>query len=133
MAIAIRPIISAKIFEEAIESAALSQSEHELIDYIRYKGVFSQPSIVKELRLNPKPPVLSILCETCRKIGHHIPDHFIAIRAWSEAISEHGVRWDGDLICSTARNIEGEPLTPEARTVPYEILVVHKELFTGLG
>ncbi len=128
-----RPLISVEDFETALEKAGLSQSEQELIDYIRYIGVFSQPSLVKDLRLKAKPPVLSILCEVCKKIGTQIPEHFHAIRLWSESVNETGVRWDGDLICTTARNIEGEPLSPEAGTAPYETLVVHKELFTGLS
>ncbi len=128
-----RPKISVEDFEKALEKANLSQSDQELIDYIRYTGVFSQPSLVKDLRINHKPPVLSILCEACKKVGLQIPNHLEAVRKWSERVSEHGVRWDGDLICSTARNIEGLPLTPESGTCSYEILVVHKEFFTGLG
>ncbi len=128
-----RPRISSKELDQAIEKANLSSSDYELIEYIRYKGIFSQPSLVKELRIKSKPPILSRLCEISRKIGEHIPNHFEEIRKWSELISENGVRWDGDLICSTARNIEGDPLTPEAGTVAFEILVVHKEFFTGLS
>ncbi len=128
-----RPIITPEAFDNALEKANLSQSEKELIDYIRYVGVFSQPSLVKDLRLSPKPPILSIICEICKKIGNQIPEHFKAIRQWSESINETGVRWDGDLICTTARNIEGDPLSPESGTAPYETLVVHKEFFTGLG
>ncbi len=128
-----RPLTPLEDFEKALELASLSTSELELIDYIRYIGVFSQPSLVKDLRLKTKPPVLSLLCEICRRIGGHIPEHFQEVRKWSENISEHGVRWDGELICTTARNFEGEPLAPEVGTAPFEILVVHKELFTGLG
>ena len=61
-----------------------------------------------------------------------MPDHFLAVRTWSEAISEHGVRWDGDLICSTALNIDGIRLTPESGTTQYHTFAVHKELFRGL-
>ena len=128
-----RPKVSAKVFDDALKNAKLSDMQQELIEYIRYIGVFSQPSLVKDLRLNPKPPVLSILCEACREIGSQIPNHFTAIRLWSKEISEHGVRWDGNLICSTALNFENEPLAPEAGTAPFEFFVVHKELFTGLG
>ena len=133
MQVQLRPILSAEHFEKAIESARLSDSDQELIEYIRYIGVFSQPSIIRDLRIKSKPPVLSTLCEICRKIGDQVPEHFAAIRLWSKAISAHDVHWDGDLICSTAQNIDGIPLTPEAGTTPYETLVVHKELFTGLG
>ncbi len=128
-----RPQIPVKDFEEAIEKANLDQSEQELIDYIRFTGVFTQPSLVKDLRINSKPPVLSVLCSICRKIGNHIPEHFESIRKWSKETSPHGVRWDGDLVCSTARNIEGEPLSPESGTTHFETLVVHKEFFTGLN
>ena len=127
-----RPKITADVLDQAIEKANLSSSEYELIEYIRYTGVFSQPSLVKDLRLKSKPPVLSILCEISRKIGSHIPSHFEEIRKWSQLINENGVRWDADLICSNARNIEGDLLTPQAGTSSYEILVVHKEFFTGL-
>tara|TARA_Y100001968_G_scaffold190192_1_gene174282 strand:+ start:172 stop:573 length:402 start_codon:yes stop_codon:yes gene_type:complete len=127
-----RPRISSEDFERALNNAELSESEQELIEYIRYVGVFNQPSLVKALRLNPKPPVLSVLCAICRKIGKQIPDHFEQVRLWSKSVSDHGVRWDGDLICSCVWNIDGEPLTPEARTAPYDTFVVHKELFQGL-
>ena len=128
-----RPKISSDYLDHAIEKARLSESEYELIEYIRYIGVFSQPSLVKDLRLESKPPVLSRLCEISRKIGAQMPTHFEEIRKWSKSINENGVRWDADLICSTARNIEGDPLTPESGTSAYEILVVHKEFFTGLS
>ena len=133
MQIQLRPVLSVEQFEQAIECARLSESDQELIEYIRYIGVFSQPSIIRDLRIKSKPPVLSTLCEICRKIGAQVPEHFAAIRLWSKAVSAHDVHWDGDLICSTAQNIDGIPLTPEAGTTPYETLVVHKELFTGLG
>ena len=127
-----RPKISVEKFEEALEIAGLSESEQELIEYIRFVGVFTQPSLVKDLRLKPKPPVLSILCDVCRKIGMHIPNHFKAVREWSKSVSETGVRWDGDLLCSSVLNIDGEPLTPDAGTAPYDTLAVHKEFFQGL-
>lgn len=127
-----RPITPVEDFEKAMLQADLSESEQELIEYIRYVGVFTQPSLVKDLRLNPKPPVLSILCEICRKIGNHLPSHFEEVRAWSQSISDYGVRWDGDLVCSTVLNIDGEPLTPDSGTSPYDTFAVHKELFQGL-
>tara|TARA_Y100001968_G_C19368871_1_gene724013 strand:- start:239 stop:640 length:402 start_codon:yes stop_codon:yes gene_type:complete len=127
-----RPRTPLQDFERALVSAQLTESEQELIEYIRYVGVFTQPGLVKDLRLNPKPPVLSVLCEICRKIGNQIPDHFEAVRLWSKSVSDHGVRWDGDLLCSSVWNIDGEPLSPEAGTTPYDTFVVHKELFQGL-
>ena len=56
-----RPITPLEDFEKAIELASLPESELELISYIRYTGVFSQPMIVRDLRLDSKPPVLSVL------------------------------------------------------------------------
>ncbi len=127
-----RPITPLDSFEQALESAKLTQSEKELIEYIRFVGTFTQVSLTKSLRLKPKPPALSILCEICRKLGEQMPEHFEAVREWSKAVSEDGVRWDGDLICSTAWNIDGERLTPESGTTQYHTFSVHKELFQGL-
>ncbi len=127
-----RPITPLEDFENALKLCELQQNEYEIIDYIRYTGVFSQPMIVRDLRIKSKPPVLSTLCEICRKIGAYIPDHFSEVRKWSKTINPYGVKWDGDLICSTTMNIDGELLTPEEGTALYDILAVHKELFTGL-
>ena len=80
MATITRPKLAESDFEKALKNTTLSEMEQELIDYIRYAGVFSQPSLVKDLRLNSKPPVLSILCEICRKIGENMPEHFEAVR-----------------------------------------------------
>ena len=66
-------------FEKAFEIANLTKSEKELIEYIRYIGTFNQVSLTTELRLKSKPPVLSVLCEICRKIGDHIPDHTLLL------------------------------------------------------
>ena len=127
-----RPITPLDAFEKALESARLTQSEKELIEYIRFVGTFTQVSLTKSLRLNSKPPILSILCEICRKLGDQMPEHFQAVREWSKTVSQDGVRWDGDLICSTAWNIDGERLTPESGTTQYHTFCVHKELFQGL-
>ena len=61
-----------------------------------------------------------------------MPEHFEAVREWSKTVSQDGVRWDGDLVCSTAWNIDGERLTPESGTTQYHTFCVHKELFQGL-
>ena len=103
-----RPITPLEDFNNAIEQSDLSKSEKELIDYIRFIGTFDQVSLTKALRLPPKPPALSVLCEICRKLGKYMPVHFSAVRTWSESVSENGVRWDGDLICSSAWNIDAE-------------------------
>ena len=127
----LRPITPIEDFEKALEMAKLSKMEKELIDYIRYVGTFTQVSLSQSLRLKSKPPVLSIICEACRKLGQHMPEHFGAVRKWSKEVSDDGVRWDGDLICSIAWNIDGERLTPEAGTTQYHTFAVHKELFQG--
>tara|TARA_Y100001968_G_C19351738_1_gene715014 strand:- start:173 stop:571 length:399 start_codon:yes stop_codon:yes gene_type:complete len=127
-----RPKITAEKLENAIELANLSEKELDIIEFIRYIGTFDQTIVVKALNLESKPPALSILCDACRKIGNKVPDHFQEVRKWSESISLHGVRWDGDLICSTTFNIDGIRLTPECGTTQYHQFCVHPEFFNGL-
>ncbi|WP_320667050.1 hypothetical protein [Prochlorococcus sp. MIT 1307] len=126
-----RPITPIKDFERSLLKAELSKSEEELIDYIRFIGVFNQITLKKELNLSSKPPILSIICDLSRKIGNYMPSHFFSVRKWSEAVSKDGVRWDGNLICSIVWNIDGEMLTPEEGTAQYHTFAVHKELFKG--
>ena len=128
----LRPITPVEEFDEACVKANLNNKEQMIIDHIRYVGVFTQPSLTKDLKLESKPPVLSLLCEICRKVGKHMPEHFVSVRDWSKEINEHKVHWDGDLICTLAWNIDGERLSPENRTCPYHTFAVHKELFQGL-
>ena len=128
----LRPITPVSEFEEACIKANLNNNEQKIIDHIRYVGVFTQPSLTKELQLDSKPPILSVLCEICRKIGKHMPDHFSKVRNWSKEINEHKVKWDGDLVCSLAWDKDGERLSPENGTCLYHIFAVHKELFQGL-
>ena len=128
-----RPITPLITFEKALGSANLSEEEQELIDYIRYVGTFNQLSLAQSLRLNSKPPVLSKICLICRKIGGQMPEHFTNVIEWSKAVSDDGVHWEGDLICSNAWNIDGERLSPEAGTTLYHTFVIHKELFQGLS
>ena len=127
-----RPITPVDEFEEACKRANLNNKEQKIIDHIRYVGVFTQPSLTKDLKLDSKPPVLSLLCEICRKIGKHMPDHFINVNNWSKEINEHNVKWDGDLVCSLVWNKDGERLSPENGTSLYHTFAVHKELFQGL-
>ena len=127
-----RPITPVNEFEEACIKAQLDNEEQKIIDHIRYIGVFTQPSLTKDLKLSSKPPILSILCEICRKIGEHMPEHFKKVRDWSKEINEHNVKWDGDLICSLAWNKDGQRLSPENGTSLYHTFAVHKELFQGL-
>ncbi len=127
-----RPITPIDLFEEACEKASLNTEEQRIIDHIRFSGIFTQPSLTKELNLNSKPPVLSKLCEICRKIGGEMPEHFQNVREWSQSISEYNIKWDGNLICSEVMNIDGEKLSPEKGTSQFHIFAVHKELFEGL-
>ncbi len=128
-----RPIIALEVFERAIEEAELTNGEKELIDYIRYIGTFNQVILTQALKLRSKPPVLSVLCIACRKIGNRMPEHFVTVREWSKNVSSDNVHWDGDLICSAAWNIDGQRLSPECGTSQYHTFAVHKELFQGLG
>ena len=128
----LRPKTNVNEFDEACKKAQLSNTEQKIIDYIRYVGVFTHPSLTKDLKLDSKPPVLSVLCEICRKIGKYMPEHFTCVRNWSKEINEHKVKWDGELVCSLAWNKDGERLSPENGTCLYHTFAVHKELFQGL-
>tara|TARA_B100000700_G_scaffold329533_2_gene451584 strand:+ start:1145 stop:1543 length:399 start_codon:yes stop_codon:yes gene_type:complete len=127
-----RPLTDLEEFEVAFEQADLDDTERQIIDYIRFIGIFTQPEIVKALNLNAKPPPLSRICDACRKIGGEMPEHFSLVRQWSKQISKDNVRWDGDLICSNTFNIDGISLSPESGTCQFHHFAVHKELFTGL-
>ena len=126
-----RPITPIEEFEKALDKADLTKEDHELIDYIRYTSVFTQPSLVKDLRRTSKPPILTVLCQICRKIGLEMPDHFQKVIDWSMQMSEHNTRWDAHLICAEALNIDKIPLSPAHGTSLFDVLVVHKELFLG--
>ncbi len=126
-----RPITPIDEFERALDKAALTKEEYELIDYIRYTSVFTQPSLIKDLKRPSKPPLLSVLCQICRKIGSEMPDHFKKIIEWSIEISDHNTKWDAHLICAEALNIDKTPLSPIHGTTLFDVLVVHKELFLG--
>ena len=126
-----RPITPIEEFERALAKADLNNEDHELIDYIRYTSVFTQPSLVKDLKRPSKPPLLTILCQVSRKIGSKMPDHFQQVMEWSTQMSEHNTRWDAHLVCAEALNIEKIPLNPANRTSLFDVLVVHKELFLG--
>ena len=126
-----RPITPIEEFERALSKAALSKEESELIDYIRYTSVFTQPSLIKDLKRPSKPPLLSVLCQICRKIGSEMPDHFNKVIDWSIEISDHNTKWDAHLICAEAFNVDKIPLSPINGTTLFDVLVVHKELFLG--
>ena len=126
-----RPITPLEEFEKALDKADLTNEDYELIDYIRYTSVFTQPSLVKDLKRSSKPPLLTVLCQICRKIGSEMPDHFKKVTDWSIQISDHDTRWDAHLICAEALNVEKIPLSPTYKTSLFDVLVVHKELFLG--
>ena len=126
-----RPITPVDDFEKALKEANLNEKDYELIEYIRYTSVFTQPSLIKDLKRPSKPPILTNICEISRKIGLLMPEHFEKVINWSIQISEHKTRWDGHLICAEAFNIDQIALTPAAGTSLFDVLVVHKELFIG--
>ena len=126
-----RPITPLEDFQTALNKADLTEKDYELIEYIRYTSVFTQPSLVKDLRRPSKPPLLSVLCQICRKIGLEMPIHFKQVIDWSIEISEHNTRWDAHLICAEAFNIDNMPVSPAHGTSLFDVLVVHKELFLG--
>ncbi len=126
-----RPITPVEEFEKALKEANLSDKDYELIEYIRYTSVFTQPSLIKDLKRPSKPPILSDLCNICRKIGSYMPNHYEEVINWSKAISEHNTRWDGHLICAEALTIDNNCLSPSAGTALFDVLVVHRELFIG--
>ena len=126
-----RPITPLDEFEKALKEANLSDKDYELIEYIRYTSVFTQPSLIKDLKRPSKPPILTNICEISRKIGFFMPEHFKKVIDWSIQISEHNTRWDGHLLCAEAFNVDQIALTPAAGTSLFDVLVVHKELFIG--
>ncbi len=128
-----RPITPVDRFEIACEKANLTEFEYKVIDYIRFIGLFTQPSLTKGLNIKAKPPILTSLCAICRKIGEQMPSHFREVRAWSVKNNEHNVRWDGNLICAGLWTVDGELLSPENGNIQYHTFTVHKELFQGLN
>ena len=126
-----RPITPVDQFEIALKEANLSEKDYELIEYIRYTSVFTQPSLIKDLKRPSKPPILTNICKISRKIGSFMPEHFEKVIDWSIQISEHNTRWDGHLLCAEAFNVDQIALTPAAGTCLFDVLVVHKELFMG--
>jgi len=89
-----RPITPIDEFERALDKAPLSKEEYELIDYIRYTSVFTQTSLIKDLKRPSKTPLLSVLCQICRKIGSEMPDQFKKVIEWSIETSDHNTKWD---------------------------------------
>jgi len=128
----VRPILNPEELDTAISQADLSEIEIEIVEYIRYIGVFNELSLRKALSMPSKPPALYRLCKACEKIGHQIPKEFSNMMAWSEHQSDDKIAWQGNLICAIAYTCDGIKLQPENKTSLYHTFVVHKELFNGL-
>ena len=97
----------------------------------KHDGILGSLNLIKDLKRPSKPPLLSVLCQICRKIGSEMPDHFKKVIEWSIEISDHNTKWDAHLICAEALNIDKIPLSPIHGTTLFDVLVVHKELFLG--
>ena len=132
MSVAPRPALDPKRFEAALLKADLSDDETEIIDYIRYTGVFNELSLRQSLSLASKPPALYKLCKACTKIGAHMATEFADMMSWSQAHSDDHIAWHGNLVCSIAYSCDGHKLQPENGTSLYHTFAVHQELFNGL-
>ena len=128
-----RPKLNIKAFEIALENAGLDNEELDIIEHIRYIGIFDELSLRKSLNLPTKPPALYRLNKACEKIAVSLPDHTQQMLQWSISQSPDQIGWMGNLVCSIGFNADGERLEPERGTVLYHTFVVHKELFNGLG
>ena len=128
----VRPILNPDEIDKAISEANLSEIETEIIEYIRYIGVFNELNLKKALSMPSKPPALYRLCKACEKIGHQLPDQFQTMMDWSKKHSDDDIAWQGNLVCAIAYTCDGIKLQPEDKTSPYHTFAVHKELFNGL-
>ena len=128
-----RPRLDLEAFELALNDAGLDLCELEIIEYIRYIGIFDELSLRKSLALPAKPPALYRLNKACQKIAAQLPEQAQPLMEWSAAQSPDQISWTGNLVCSIGFNADGERLEPESGTVLYHTFIVHKELFNGLG
>ena len=128
----VRPTLNPNEIDQAIIQADLSEIESEILEYIRYIGVFNELSLKKALSMPSKPPALYRLCKACEKIGDQLPDQFKTMMAWSEEQSDDNIAWQGNLVCAIAYTCDGTKLQPENATSLYHTFAVHKELFNGL-
>ena len=62
-----RPITPLEEFEIALNKAELSDKDYELIDYIRYTSVFTQPSLIKDLKDHQNHLFLQIFAKYAEK------------------------------------------------------------------
>ena len=128
-----RPRLNVEAFETALQKAELDPGEFEIIEHIRYIGIFDELLLRKALALPSKPPALYRLNKACEKIARHLPDQFKEMMEWSAKQNPDLISWTGNLVCSIGFNVDGERLEPESGTVLYHTFVVHKELFNGLA
>ena len=128
-----RPRLDLETFELALNNAGLDSCELEIIEHIRYIGIFDELSLRKSLALPSKPPALYRLNKACQKIAAQLPEQAQQLMEWSAAQSPDQISWTGNLVCSIGFNADGERLEPESGTVLYHTFIVHKELFNGLG
>ena len=128
-----RPLLDIEVFELALNDAGLDPFELEIIEHIRYIGVFDELSLRKSLALPAKPPALYRLNKACEKIASQLPEQAQQMMNWSASQSPDQISWRGNLVCSIGFNADGERLEPESGTALYHTFVVHKELFNGLG
>ena len=128
-----RPRLDLETFELALNNAGLDPCELEIIEHIRYIGIFDELSLRKSLALPSKPPALYRLNKACQKIAAQLPEQAHQLMEWSAAQSPDQISWTGNLVCSIGFNADGERLEPESGTVLYHTFIVHKELFNGLG
>ena len=128
-----RPRLDLETFEHALNNAGLDPCELEIIEHIRYIGIFDELSLRKSLALPVKPPALYRLNKACQKIAAQLPEQAQQLMEWSAAQSPDQISWTGNLVCSIGFNADGERLEPESGTVLYHTFIVHKELFNGLG
>ena len=127
-----RPRLNVEDFETALQNAELDPGEVEIIEHIRYIGIFDELSLRKALALPSKPPALYRLNQACKKIAGQLPEQSQTMMEWSAKQNPDLISWTGNLVCSICFNVDGERLEPESGTTLYHTFVVHKELFNGL-
>ena len=128
-----RPKHNTQDFEIAINNSELTELELDLVEHIRYTGIFDELSLRKSLSLPTKPPALYRLNKICEKIAIQIPEIAKQFFEWSAQENPDKIAWKGNLICSIGYSCDGVRLEPESGTVLYHTFIVHKELFNGLG
>ena len=128
-----RPKLNKSQFEIAVENAGLTELEVDILEYIRYNGIFDELSLRKALSLPSKPPALYRLNKICEKIAIYLPTVSNELFKWSKQQNPDYIAWKGNLVCSIGFNCDGDRLEPESGTVLYHTFIIHKELFNGFG